>query len=83
MSFYIFTKVSGLMSQAAKMLFKIGNKLQIKNIILCSYSFNNYSLLIWSYSLNNYSLLITVMFAHDVIRQDNIITCYLCGFVNK
>ena len=63
MSFYIFTKVGKFRSQAAKMLFKIGNKLQIKNIILCS--------------------LITVMFAHDVIRQDNIITCYLCGFVNK
>ena len=58
------------MSQDAKMLFKIGNKLQIKNIL-------------FSYSFNNYSLLITVMFAHDVIRQDNIITCYLCGFVNK
>ena len=72
MSFYIyFTKVGKFTSQAAKMLFKIGNKLQIKNIILFSYSFNNYS------------LLITVMFAHDVIRQDNIITCYLCGFVNK
>ena len=70
-SFYIFTKVGKFTSQDAKMLFKIGNKLQIKNIILFSYSFNNYS------------LLITVMFAHDVIRQDNIITCYLCGFVNK
>ena len=71
MSFYIFTKVGKFTSHAAKMLFKIGNKLQIKNIILCSYSFNNYS------------LLITVMFAHDVIRQDNIITCRICGFVNK
>ena len=71
MSFYIFTKVGKFTSQDANMLFKIGNKLQIKNIILFSYSFNNYS------------LLITVMFAHDVIRQDNIITCYLCGFVNK
>lgn len=71
MSFYIFTKIGKFMSQAAKMLFKIGSKLQIKNIILCSYSFNNYS------------LLITIMFPHDVIRQDNIIKCYLCGFVNK
>lgn len=71
MSFYIFTKIGKFTSQAAKMLFKIGSKLQIKNIILCSYSFNNYS------------LLITIMFAHDVIRQDNIIKCYLCGFVNK
>lgn len=66
-SFYIFTKVGNLCLKMPKCYLK----LQIKTIILFSYSFNNYS------------LLITVMFAHDVIRQDNIITCYLCGFVNK
>ena len=33
--------------------------------------------------IKNYSLLITVIYAHDVIRQDKIITCYFCGFVDK